>query len=251
MPGGERGAEITPAGSAAVADAAQLLAEQAEILEGIARAAPLSQTLARAASSLERRVPGAAVTIGVLESDGVIRHPKRSPIPDAITEAFSATPATTDLGRLLRGAGRDGLVFDVATEPALAHLAGQLVAAGYVSTWVHQLRSPGDGRLLGVLAVLSPSGGAPAADVRSSCERIADLASIAIDRQAFEDRLRHQAQHDALTGLPNRQLLLSRVDALLATASGPDADAALLFVDLDQFKVINDSLGHAAGDDVL
>jgi diguanylate cyclase (GGDEF)-like protein len=64
----------------------------------------------------------------------------------------------------------------------------------------------------------------------------------------LKERLRHQAFHDPLTGLPNRRLLTERVEAALSRSS--DA-AAVLFLDLDDFKAINDTLGHAAGDEVL
>lgn len=64
-------------------------------------------------------------------------------------------------------------------------------------------------------------------------------------------RLAHEATHDALTGLPNRLLLEQRLKAALDTAKRSQGRLALLFIDLDRFKAINDSLGHEAGDVVL
>ena len=68
---------------------------------------------------------------------------------------------------------------------------------------------------------------------------------------AITARLRHEATHDLLTGLPNRALLLDRLHQALANAQRRGTLVALLFVDLDRFKRINDSLGHYVGDQVL
>jgi diguanylate cyclase (GGDEF)-like protein/PAS domain S-box-containing protein len=71
------------------------------------------------------------------------------------------------------------------------------------------------------------------------------------ERRVLEERLRHQALHDPLTDLPNRTLLLDRLGQALEGAGERRKKVALLFMDLDNFKHVNDSLGHEAGDRLL
>jgi diguanylate cyclase (GGDEF)-like protein len=77
------------------------------------------------------------------------------------------------------------------------------------------------------------------------------IAGIAIERKSTEDSIRHMALHDALTGLPNRVLLEERIQQALLHSDRDGRWVAVVFLDLDQFKLINDSLGHSAGDELL
>ena len=91
----------------------------------------------------------------------------------------------------------------------------------------------------------------PTAHERHGVEAVARLAGIAIERQRSEQRIRHMAHHDELTGLPNRALLNDRLAQALGQAGRTGRPLALLFLDLDGFKYINDSLGHQVGDRLL
>ena len=71
------------------------------------------------------------------------------------------------------------------------------------------------------------------------------------DKRRHEDALHYQATHDGLTALPNRVLLLDRIAQAVSRAKRDDGQVVVYFIDLDKFKQINDSLGHAAGDFVL
>ncbi|WP_199246491.1 diguanylate cyclase domain-containing protein [[Phormidium] sp. ETS-05] len=80
---------------------------------------------------------------------------------------------------------------------------------------------------------------------------IANSIGAALDRYHQEQAIRHQAYHDALTGLPNRQQLEECLPPALENARATGEKVAVMFLDLDRFKLVNDSLGHAIGDRLL
>ena len=88
-------------------------------------------------------------------------------------------------------------------------------------------------------------------DAEGRALRVIGVAMDMTDRKLAEQRVAHMAHHDALTGLPNRVLLRDRIQQAIAQAHRNAAQLAVLFIDLDRFKTINDSLGHQLGDRLL
>ena len=109
-----------------------------------------------------------------------------------------------------------------------------------------------NGRVVGSLGVASlRSGRSYGATEREVLLAFAEHASLALtDARNFDSAL-HQAFHDPLTDLPNRALFLDRLEQARARVARTAAPLAVLFIDLDNFKRVNDSLGHAAGDELL
>lgn len=133
-------------------------------------------------------------------------------------------------------------------------------AAARAAGWGSCLVVPvvGRGRLWALLTLYSRAAGAPGEELRQSARALADLLAAAAvlgeDRDVAiraQQALAHQALHDGLTGLANRTLLLDRLTHELLVAARRRTPLAVLFVDLDRFKDVNDTFGHAAGDDLL
>jgi diguanylate cyclase (GGDEF)-like protein len=108
-----------------------------------------------------------------------------------------------------------------------------------------------DGATAGAIAAFfredRPCGDAQGAQLGLWC----NIAALALDRRRLHDRLAYRAQHDGLTDLPNRALLYERLDQEIERASRGRRLLGMLYLDLDGFKQINDTYGHAAGDAVL
>ncbi|TAK63028.1 MAG: EAL domain-containing protein [Methylobacter sp.] len=88
-------------------------------------------------------------------------------------------------------------------------------------------------------------------DAAGKVEYLSTIARDISERKRFEAELQHQATHDTLTGLPNRILLMDRLSAEVERARHANNSVAVLFLDIDNFKRINDSMGHTIGDALL
>ena len=109
-----------------------------------------------------------------------------------------------------------------------------------------------EGRAVGSITVATYRPGRKYTDTdREMLVALADQASIALNDAKAADQMRHLAYHDALTGLPNRLLFFEHLVRAVANAKRSGASLAVLYLDLDRFKLVNDSLGHNVGDHLL
>ena len=140
--------------------------------------------------------------------------------------------------------GDPDLIFEM-LEPQYVEMMEEVDDAALARSWELLIRRK-DGSTVWVDQRLSL--------VRDDDDRIVTVEGIARDvseRKAMDERLERQALHDELTSLPNRRLLRDRLSQTLARAERDRCLVAVVFLDLDRFKLINDSWGHAEGDKVL
>jgi diguanylate cyclase (GGDEF)-like protein len=88
-------------------------------------------------------------------------------------------------------------------------------------------------------------------DLSERLQGLAGYAAVGLRNAQLLEELRHQSLHDALTGLPNRRLILDRIEQMLARGRRNEIKTGLFFIDLDSFKDVNDTFGHDAGDELL
>ena len=230
------------------------LAGQAQVLDLIARDAPLMETLDALAKVIEAEAPGARcailllddssetltvaaapslIDVGLHEADGLVLRPEAG---TSGTAAFRREPVSCT---------------DVACDPLWRESRQVALARGIRAAWSTPIIAADGGPVLGVLTVYFDEPRRPGPAEEGLLELAAHLADIAIERSHAQAQLAHQAAHDALTGLPNRVFFQDRIALALARTQRSRSSVAVLFLDLDRFKFINDSLGHEAGDRLL
>ena len=139
---------------------------------------------------------------------------------------------------------------DIATNPRWDHYRELALKHNLRSCWSTPVRNA-FGHVLGTLAVYHDTPYMPSKTDLEITMAAANIAGIAIESKQTELRLQSMAHNDQLTQLPNRAYLYDRLSFIIAQAKRRETQFALLFIDLDEFKDINDSLGHEAGDRML
>jgi diguanylate cyclase (GGDEF)-like protein/PAS domain S-box-containing protein len=225
----------------------------ASVLEMIARGRPLPSVLEALCHMIEEQLEGVSASVLILDEAGErLRHGAAPSLPPAYTKLIDGVEIGPRVGSCGTAAWRRTCVVvrDIDTDPLWAMFRDLAMVFGLRSCWSTPILSM-DGDVLGTFALYSKQVREPQPYETELTTIATDLASIAIERGLSELRIRHMAHHDPLTGLPNRAMFWPQFSHLLHEARRQSRKVTVTYIDLDNFKQINDGLGHAAGDEVL
>ena len=228
--------------------------DQAALLEMVARSTPLEETLTDLCRWTEKQLPGARCAVVLVDQDDhTLRVGAAPSLPRSFVSAIDGLPASvfTPLPETEQSIGETAVLLDPERAPPTLQLGEIGRELSIEAVWSTRVRSSTDGRILGTLVTCPAEKRGPTREEAAVLESTLQLAAVAIERSDFERNLAHQAHHDALTSLPNRVLFGELLDHALHRSRRSGNALAVLFLDLDGFKVVNDSLGHDAGDDLL
>ncbi len=225
------------------------LAREQRALERIALGEPLERTLGGLCRNFERQYPEVMCSVMVLDRGaGVLTHAAAPSLPEGLVRTLDRLPAADGSGACGTAAARGSLVIieDVATDPLTATFSELAAQYGIAALWSLPLSNT-NGEVTGTLALYRRERGRPSrAEIRDA-RAAGNLASLAIERSRAAAALQSAANYDGLTRLPNR----SRFLELVASELTAGRQVAVMLVEVDRFRHINESLGNLAGERIL
>jgi diguanylate cyclase (GGDEF)-like protein/PAS domain S-box-containing protein len=226
--------------------------DRSRVVEMVATNQPLTEILHELVALVERQRPEMVASVLLLRGErlyqGAAPH-----LPEAVSASIAeGIPLGPAMGSCGTAAYRGQMVIspDIELDPLWKDHGALLLSSGLRASWSVPIFSASR-EVLGTFALYYKEPRRPASEEMVLLQVASGLAAVAIEQRGLNDRLAHQAHHDALTGLPNRVLLEDRLGVAISHAHRQGRPLAVLFLDLDQFKVINDSLGHSLGDRLL
>jgi diguanylate cyclase (GGDEF)-like protein len=230
----------------------ELVASHNRVHELIAVGAPLKQVLVELVEGIERHDGSVIPCVVLLDREtGALRPGAAPSLPPHYFAAIDGVVIGPNVGSCGSAAwsGQLTIAEDIAEDPKWAPIRDFAVGAGLRHCWSMPIKDSA-AEVLGTLALYGSRPRRPLPEHLTLMEDGARLAGIAIERHRAFERLVHDARHDGLSGLPNRTAIFESIDeALVRNDAG--TSVAVLFVDLDGLKMLNDTLGHDHADEMI
>ena len=221
------------------------------LLEKVVSSFSLQPVLEEIVTAVEQEYVGQYCSILLLDGTRLLLGAGPS-LPQFYNEAIHGVEIGVGQGSCGTTAftGKRTVVDNVSTHPYWTDWASIAEKAGLAACWSEPIKSA-DGKILGTFAIYHSTPTLPTAEELNRIEQFAHVASIAIERYHASELIWRQANLDELTMLPNRSVMQKHLKRALAAANSNGTLVAVMFIDLDNFKDINDTLGHSTGDDLL
>jgi diguanylate cyclase (GGDEF)-like protein/PAS domain S-box-containing protein len=234
-----------------ITETKQLRSLQQLIMSALADEVPIAEIADRLCRRVEEIAPDVVCSLLHVDAAGLL-HPLGGPsLPEDYSRALDGTAIGPDVGSCGTAAfyGQPVLAEDIDTDPRWQPYKAMPLAVGLRACWSTPVKAK-DGRVIATFAFYYREPRAPSNWHRRIVEACVDLGAFAIERKEARAEIARLAYHDILTGLPNRAQLRHLITtAIEACPNG--GHVALAFLDVDHFKDVNDTLGHAAGDELL
>jgi diguanylate cyclase (GGDEF)-like protein/PAS domain S-box-containing protein len=234
-----------------ITETKQLRSLQQLIMTALADEIQITDIADQLCRRVEEIAPDVVSSLLHIDADGLI-HPLGGPsLPEDYSQALDGVAIGPDIGSCGSAAfyGKAVLAIDIDTDPRWQPFKTRPLEVGLRACWSSPIKAK-DGRVIGTFAFYFRECRPPSRWHQRIVDACVHLGALAIERKEARAQIARLAYYDTLTGLPNRARLRHLIsEAILACPDGKHV--ALAFLDVDNFKDVNDTLGHSAGDELL